>query len=319
MVDSMDEDNATDPFRDALPTDQAVDEIASMRIRGAAKIGRTAAACLGRLAQVTSSRELRSVLLSAGRELVGARPTAVTLRNAVNLTLDGLQEQDPGELRDKTVERARSYLDESLRAVDEIATRAVDHLPPGTTVLTHCHSSLAVACLIKAHETHGDIRVFADETRPWWQGHISTRLLAEAGVPVTLNVDSAARYVMDTRGVDRVFVGADAVMADGALYNKIGTHQVAMGARDVGIPFFVACETHKFSPYSLDGETPVVEERDVKEVLPEAIPGVEVINPVFDRTPPDLIQRYITQEGDMEPAQVGPWLRERHGRREGWI
>lgn len=308
-----------DPLDDGLQPSAAAEEIRTMRIRGAAQIGRTAAASLGRLARDGAGTGLDERLREAAKALVQARPTAVTLRNAVNATLAGLKEQDADSLAQNTARRAREFIARSLAAKEQIAERAVAHLPPGSVVLTHCHSSLAVACLVAAHEAHGDIRVYADETRPWWQGHISSRQLAEAGVPVTLVVDSAARYVMDTKGVDRVFVGADAVMADGALYNKIGTHQVAMNAKATGIPFFVACETDKISPYSLDGEVPLVEERDVMEVLPEPIPGVEVLNPVFDRTPPGLIQRYITQQGDMEPTQVEQWLRANHPDREDWI
>lgn len=310
---------ASDPLDSALDVDSAVDQIGSMRIRGAAKIGRTAAAVLGRLARDSPEKDLHARLQKAAGQLVAARPTAVTLRNAVNLTLDGLRETDPESLARNTADRARRFIRESEQATETIARRAVDHLPPGSIVLTHCHSSLVVACLVAAHKAHGDLQVYADETRPWWQGHISSRLLAEAGVPVTLQVDSAARYVMETKGVDRVLVGADAVMADGSLYNKIGTHQVALGARAAGIDLMVACETHKFSPYSLDGEVPVVEQRDVTEVLGEPIPGVEVLNPVFDRTPPGFIKRYITQEGDMEPAGIEDWLRGNHGDREGWI
>ncbi len=308
-----------DPLDSALDVDSAVDQIGSMQIRGAAKIGRTAAAVLGRLARDSQREDLHAQLQEAARRLVAARPTAVTLRNGVNLTLDGARETHRDELAENTVARARRFIEESEQATKTIARRAVDHLPPGSVVLTHCHSSLVVACLIAAHETHGDLQVYADETRPWWQGHISSRLLAEAGVPVTLIVDSAARYVMDTKGVDRVLVGADAVMADGSLYNKIGTHQVALGAQAARVPFSVACETHKFSPYSLDGELPVVEERDVTEVLSDPIEGVRVLNPVFDRTSPGFIKRYITQEGDMEPAGIEAWLRDNHGDREGWI
>ena len=308
-----------DPLDDALEPDEAADAIYTMRIRGAAKIGRTAAAALGRLARDADGADTHAVLSETARRLVKARPTAVTLRNAVNLTTQGLAEKDPQELAENTAQRARGFIRDSLQAGQEVAKRAVDKIPPGSVVLTHCHSSLAVACLVAAHKAHGDVRVFADETRPWWQGHISTRQLAEEGVPVSLQVDSAARYVMETKGVDQVFVGADAVMADGSLYNKIGTHQVALAAKDLGIPVFVACETHKFSPYSLDGELPEVEQRDVSEVIGEPIPGVDVLNPVFDRTPGGLIERYITQEGDMEPASIKDWLSANHGDREGWI
>lgn len=306
-------------FSDALTPTAAADEIRSMRIRGAAKIGRTAAAALGRLAEETDAQRSRKVLGSAGRELVAARPTAVSLRNGVNLSLDGLRDDDEA-LAGAVVARAARYIERSEAARETIAAQVAAAVPKGGTVLTHCHSSLAVACLVAAHRRHdGDLRVFADETRPWWQGHITTRLLAAEGVDVTLIVDSAARFIMTSEDVDLVVTGADTITADGALYNKIGTCGVAENARALDIPFITAAETHKLSPYSLSGVFPEVEERDPREVIDEPIDGVKVRNPVFDRTPPDLITRYMTEEGPLGPGRVRAFIQDHFGTLEGWI
>lgn len=307
------------PFAEAPTPEEAAREIRAMRTRGAAKIGRAAAAALGRTAAEADTAVVRSRLEAAGRLLVAARPTAVSLQNGVNVTLDGLHEADDA-LGPAVIARAMRYVRDSEAARVAIAARVAKEVPKGATLLTHCHSSLAVACLVAAHERHdGDIRVFADETRPWWQGHISTRLLAAAGVDVTLIADSAAHFILDSEGVDRVIVGADTVTADGALYNKIGTRSVALGAMSLDIPFLCAAESHKFSPYSLDGVFPEVEERDPREVLDEPIDGVKVRNPVFDRTPPDLITRYMTEKGPLEPVRVKAFIQDHFGTREGWI
>lgn len=304
----------------ALPPAEAAERIRSMEIRGAALIGRTAARSLAGVAKDTDAAALRDALQAAGEMLVAARPTAVSLRNGVNLTLDGLREEDPPVLREAVEQRAARYVDDSLSARDRIAEQVAEEVPKGATILTHCHSSLAVACLIAASERHGgDLRVFADETRPWHQGHITSRLLAEAGVDVTLIVDSAAHLILEAEAVDRVVVGADTITADGALYNKIGTRAVALGAHTMGIPVLCAAETHKMSPYSLDGVFPEVEERNAEEVLPEPLPGVKVRNPVFDRTPPGLITRFITEKGPVDPLEVGPFIEGHFGAREGWI
>lgn len=306
-------------FEDAPAPEEAAEAIRSMRIRGAAKIGRTAAAALAKTAGETPLEALRDRLRSAGEGLVAARPTAVSLRNGVNLTLDGLREDDE-TLQEAVIGRAMRYVGDSEAARGRIATLFAAEVPKGATLLTHCHSSLAVACLVAAHKRHdGDVRVFADETRPWFQGHITVRMLAEAGLDVTLIADSAAHHIMDHEDVDVVVVGADTVTADGALYNKIGTRAVALGAQSLDIPFYCAAETHKLSPYSLDGVFPEVEERDPREVLAEPVTGVNVRNPVFDRTPPALIKRYITERGLLEPARVGPFIQDHFGPREGWI
>ncbi|RML23369.1 Methylthioribose-1-phosphate isomerase, partial [Pseudomonas syringae pv. maculicola] len=69
------------------------------------------------------------------------------------------------------------------------------------TVLTHCNTgALATGGfgtalgVIRAAHLEGMIeRVYADETRPWLQGsRLTAWELANEGIPVTLNADSAA-------------------------------------------------------------------------------------------------------------------------------
>jgi len=48
-------------------------------------------------------------------------------------------------------------------------------------------------------------------------------------------------------GVDLVIVGAEGVMEDGGIVNKVGTFQVAVLAKALGKPFYVATESYKFA------------------------------------------------------------------------
>ncbi|MQK95693.1 ribose 1,5-bisphosphate isomerase, partial [Escherichia coli] len=92
--------------------------------------------------------------------------------------------------------------------------------------LTHCNSSTAIAVIKRAHEVGKEIKVFATESRPRLQGYITAKQLKEAGIDVTVIVDSAVRYFMNE--IDCVIVGADTITANGALINKIGTSQIAL-------------------------------------------------------------------------------------------
>jgi translation initiation factor eIF-2B subunit delta len=52
----------------------------------------------------------------------------------------------------------------------------------------------------------------------------------------------------------KVFLGAHAIMANGALYSRSGTAVTAMAAQSVGVPVLVLCETIKFSDkINIDG------------------------------------------------------------------
>ncbi|MEM3522592.1 MAG: hypothetical protein QXD78_06100, partial [Candidatus Bathyarchaeia archaeon] len=104
---------------------------------------------------------------------------------------------------------------------------------------------------------------------------------------------------------DEVIVGADAITANGAVVNKIGTSMIALAAHEARVRFFVAAETYKFSPETMIGELVNIEERDSSEVIPleelKTMKNVIVKNPAFDVTPPEYIDLIITEKGIIPP------------------
>lgn len=67
--------------------------------------------------------------------------------------------------------------------------------------------------------------------------------LAKLDVPVKLLIDSAVAYSMDE--VDMVFVGADGVVESGGVINMMGTYQIALVAKSMNKPVYVAAESYK--------------------------------------------------------------------------
>jgi len=278
-----------------------------MRTRGATRIGRSAAAALAEhIAGLRGSLdEVQRGARVAAADLVSARPTAVTLRHGVTAVLRAvLEADDADDARRRAGEAATAFaarVDEARRRVAENGAALVE---PGSTVLTHCHSSAVVDILARAQVQGRGPRVFATETRPFQQGLITVRALSDHGVAATLIADSAANRVLHEMDVAQVLVGADAVASDGSLFNKIGTSAVALAARDAKVPFRSAAASFKFTR---DPPSAVrVEERDAAELVrPGDLPdGVEVLNPVFDRTPPEHVLAYIMEDGVLEPAMA---------------
>jgi methylthioribose-1-phosphate isomerase len=119
---------------------------------------------------------------------------------------------------------------------------------------------------------------------------------------VTLIADNAAGFLMSRGHIDAVIVGADRVAANGDVANKIGTYQVAVMAHRHKIPFYVACPLSTIDVAIASGEDIPIEERAAEEVLGYremrwAPPGIDVINPVFDVTPAELVTALITEKG----------------------
>jgi len=178
------------------------------------------------------------------------------------------------------------------------------------TIMTHCNAG-AVATVgygtalgvIRAAKDGGkNIKVIATETRPVQQGSRLTAFeLKHDGIDVSLIPDTAVGYTMANDLVNGVIVGADRILRTGHVFNKIGTYQVATMAKKHNIPFYVAAPLSTFDLKS-NPENVVIEQRKASEVTgigdtKTAPDGIDVINPAFDMTPPELISGIITENG----------------------
>jgi methylthioribose-1-phosphate isomerase len=182
------------------------------------------------------------------------------------------------------------------------------------TIMTHCNAgSLATVAygtalgVIRATKEAGKhIKVIATETRPVQQGSRLTAFeLKHDGIDVSLIPDTAVGYIMANKLVNKVVVGADRILRTGHVYNKIGTYQIALMAKQHGIPFYVAAPLSSFDLKS-NPEDVIIEQRNPNEVTSiggkkTAPDDISVINPAFDMTPPELISGIITEAGIAKP------------------
>ena len=152
-----------------------------------------------------------------------------------------------------------------------------------------------------------DIKVFADETRPYLQGsRLTAWELARDGIDVTVIADNAAGHLMSRGMIDCAIVGTDRTVANGDVANKIGTYQVAVMCHRHGLPFYVAAPTSTIDLTIAHGEDIPIEERHADEVRtvfghPIAASDVAAVNPAFDVTPAELVTAIITENGVAYP------------------
>jgi methylthioribose-1-phosphate isomerase len=184
-------------------------------------------------------------------------------------------------------------------------------VPKEATVLTHCNAGAlatagygtALGVVRAAWEEGKNIRVLADETRPFLQGsRLTAWELQQDNIPVTLITDNMAGYLMSKGKVQLIVVGADRVAANGDIANKIGTYSLAVLAKENQVPFYVAAPLSTVDLSVATGKDIPIEERDPREVthsLGHAIapPGVDAWNPAFDVTPNRFIAGIITEKG----------------------
>jgi ribose 1,5-bisphosphate isomerase len=299
--------------------DEVARSIEDMSIRGAGKIAKAASSAIALYSddwKGDDRKEFISDLKRIADRLYSTRPTAVSLRNGILLTLKGAQnEPDIDSIKSHIRKQSDDFVESAVMARERIAEVGSKRVPKGSTVLTHCNSMAALTTIHRAFEDGRIEMVFSTESRPWRQGHITTKWLLERGIPVTMIVDSAVRYFM--KDIDIVMVGADTITANGAVINKIGTSQIALSAHESRVPFIVCAETFKFSKETLLGSLVEIEDRGPKEVAdplqPEDFNGARILNPVFDATPPEYIDAIATEMGIVSPYLATEVIREMFG------
>ncbi len=296
---------------------RAAEAISQMVVRGAPAIGITAAygavlAAHEHFGSEGSPTAQRGAFARSLAELNAARPTAVNLRWAIE-RMTGLGTASDTLAGMAQVLEAEAVLIhtqdiEANRTMGELGAALIDE---PALVLTHCNAgALATGGVgtalgvVRAGFRAGKItRVLAGETRPWLQGaRLTAWELVQDGIPVALIADGAASYAMREQNVAWVIVGADRVVENGDVANKIGTYSLAVNARHHGVKFMVVAPTSTVDMSIASGVDIPIEKRDGQELLsvagrPVAPVGADAWNPVFDVTPADLIDALVTEKG----------------------
>lgn len=270
--------------------------------------------------KANSIEEVENDVREWSKILLNARPSNIMLANSIRYVLDRLKNMknynfnEAVELITQDITKLSEKINDAVRLITMIASRRIED---GDVILTHSLSTTVLKTLFAAHDSGKNISVIVTESRPDFEGRITASQLASKGIPVTLIVDSAVRYVM--KDVDKVIIGAEAVAANGAVVNKIGTSVVAMVAYEARVRVHVLAGTYKFSPETMIGVPIKIEERDPSVILPDEVRkaqglfNVKVRAPIYDLTPPEYIDMIITERGVFPPQAAILILKESYG------
>jgi len=256
-----------------MNVNQVVQKIKEVKIQGAENIALAA---------------LQAYSLSPTEEtinkLINARPTEPALRNALNFA------------KHKSVNQALEHFSLSKLQIAKLGSKLIHGI-----VFTHCHSSTVINILKEAKKQNKHFQVFNTETRPLYQGRKTSHELEKAGIKVTMIIDSAAGDILDKIPVlpqaNLMIIGADAVLQDGSVINKIGSRMFAELANKHKIPVYIATDSWKFT------NRPVkIEERSFKEVW-ESAKNIKIRNPAFEIVPAKYITKIISELGILTPKE----------------
>lgn len=280
-------------YRRVGPT---VETVAADRSHGSAYLSLRA---LEALRDAAAEAEDAESVAAVARDLRDAHPTMAALANRVNRVVAG--GADPTAV----VDRAHAVLRSAVDADDEAAAAAADLLDG--PVLTLSRSGTALAAIRKA-----DVPVVVAESRPGGEGVAVAEELAAEGRTVALTTDAAVAHLVGEGEVTAAVVGADTVLPDGSVVNKVGSRALGLACRDAGVPLYAVAARDKVShaadPHYVEGEPGDVYGGDA---------DLTVRNPVFDRTPASCLAAVVTEDGALDEDAIAVVAAE-HEEAAGW-
>ena len=293
---------------------QVADAIRTLVVRGAPAIGVSGAFGLALAvlqSTATSKDNLIYDLEKARTILFETRPTAVNLGWGLEKIMTVAKSGDSVEqIKGLVISQAKKMADEDIQINKTMGKIGSVLFDDNDTIMTHCNAGAlatvaygtALGVIRATRESGKNVKVIATETRPIQQGSRLTAFeLKHDGFDVSLIPDTAVGYSMANGLINKVVVGADRIVRTGHVFNKIGTYQVATMAKQHGIPFYVAAPLSTID-METNAEDVIIEMRNGSEITgigdkKTAPDDINVINPAFDMTFPELISGIITEKG----------------------
>jgi ribose 1,5-bisphosphate isomerase len=283
--------------------------ITADREHGASWLARRGAALLADASAPAGARDpaRRLAQLQVGaRQLAHARPSMAAVANtAARIWLAAADAQAAGAEAAQALAalhagaaRLAGLWDDAARAIGDAAIPEL-----AGTLYTHSRSGTVEQVLTRLAAERAryaqPAEIVVSVSYPGFEGRAAARALAQAGWSVTLVVDAACGAFVPRCAA--VVCGADSVLADGRVVNKVGTYPLALVARAASVPFYVLCETLKIAA---PGFPLVLEEMPPEEILSAPISNVAARNPYFDITPAEDVTAIFTERGRLTPAQL---------------
>lgn len=257
---------------------QICKDIKSIKIQGATNVAK-----YGILAySLNPTKQAEKILLNL-------RPTEPALANAIRLTESEMRTAKRAGSQQEQDEYYKKVLKHFDNAQKEINKLILKLIKSNSTIYTHCHSSTVTKALINAKKHKKKFEVYNTETRPLYQGRITSKELSKAKIKVTQFVDSGFHEAIPNSNI--ILIGADAILKKGVI-NKVGSATVAELAHLHKVPLYIVSDSWKFSPKNVK-----IEERDFHEIWKNSPKSIKIKNPAFELIKKKYIKGVISELG----------------------
>ncbi len=212
----------------------------------------------------TNDKDGIDKLKNLGNKIIDSYPSMAALSNRIKKITN------EKSIR-KIKENAEKDLKEVLKA-NKDAAKAAKKIVSGKTVLTISRSET----VRRALEEDTAKEIYISESRPGKEG-------IEFGDVLSAEVIYDSEIPKIVSKIDLVLIGADSLLLNGDVINKVGSMSGALAAKREGIPFYVVASTDKIKKENIGKK----EKSDIFEIIPS-----------------DLVTKIITEKGIFTPNKL---------------
>jgi len=215
------------------------------------------------------------------RKLKKNLPTFTNIQNYLYKLEKTVRKEDP-------VKKFLQDFNQSEKNVyDSIFRNALTYLAKKKNILTISNSGTVFEILIRLNQTVR-LNVFICESRPKYEGRILAKKLADKKIKTQLITEAQTAGYLGK--CDCVLIGADSILKNGDVINKVGSLQLAVLSKYYGKPFYVVANNLKLGKNNKFFHT----EESVKEIWEVRTKRIRIENFYFERIPNSLISKIIT-------------------------
>jgi translation initiation factor 2B subunit (eIF-2B alpha/beta/delta family) len=243
--------------------------------------------------EATSLSSFAQDVKSLSTSISNAQSQMSALSNISRFVVSATERLKPGEIGTYL----KSLRDKVETASSKTAYHASRFIKNGKSYATISQSEFVTKTFEDAAHENKHATVFVMESRPLFEGRQTAKGLAKMGHhPVLVSDASIGLFINE---IDAAFIGADSILSDGVVVNKVGSYPLAACCAEAKKDFYVVTSILKYDS-ERKSESFINKEENPSEIFPD--PEFEARNFYYDKIGPKFITAIITEVGIISPV-----------------
>jgi translation initiation factor eIF-2B subunit delta len=163
----------------------------------------------------------------------------------VNSYLDDLHTILNKKNKKELAEFLKDFSSRESKALEKLFDKAFSSLNKFNSIITLSKSGTLISILKLWYKKNRKLKIVVCESRPLFEGRSMSEEFSKFGINVHLITDAMMGLFVDK--VDVALIGADIVLKNGNVVNKVGSKSLALLCKDIIKPFYVITSKSKFS------------------------------------------------------------------------